>query len=83
MRIPESVAHTVHAYLAFRAALLAVRAHGAIRSLVCPGLATGIGGMDPQRCAVQMRVALDQVRGPARIPSFERIHALHRALRTA
>lgn len=84
MRVPESVTHTLNAYLAFRAVLLAVRSHDApIRSLVCPGLGTGIGGMDPQRCAVQMRVAYDQVSGPARIPSFQRIHALHQALRSA
>ena len=84
MRIPESVASTVNAYLAFRAVLLAVaRWDGPpIRSIVCPGLGTGIGGMDPHRCAVQMRMALLHVRGPARIPSFAQIHAIHQALRT-
>ncbi|MBL0217780.1 MAG: Appr-1-p processing protein [Myxococcales bacterium] len=52
-----------------------------IRSLVCCGLATGIGGMEPARCAAQMRVALEQVRKPARIPSFDQIHRVHAALR--
>lgn len=54
---------------------------GSIRSLVCCGLATGIGGMEPARCAAQMRVALEQVRKPARIPSFDQIHRVHAALR--
>jgi O-acetyl-ADP-ribose deacetylase (regulator of RNase III) len=89
MRVPESVAQTLHPYLAFRAALLAVRRFnekaGAsrIRSLVCPGLGTGIGEVEPDRCAVQMRMAFLQVREPASIPSLARIHAVHHALRTA
>jgi O-acetyl-ADP-ribose deacetylase (regulator of RNase III) len=85
MRVPENVATTVHAYLAFRAVLLAVaRWTGApIRSLVCPGLGTGIGAMDPHRCAVQMRMALLHAEGPARIPSFAQIHAVHKALKTS
>ena len=63
MRIPESVANTVNAYLAFRALLLAVlsynqgHAGAPIRSVVVPGLGTGIGGMDPRRCAAQTRVS--------------------------
>lgn len=84
MRVPESVAQTLNPYLAFRAILLAARAHAPpIRSIVCPGLGTGIGGMDAERCAVQMRMAWNQVTGPARIPSFDRIHAIHRAMKTA
>jgi O-acetyl-ADP-ribose deacetylase (regulator of RNase III) len=88
MRVPENSAQILNAYLAFRAALLAVRAHNAagspaIGSLVCPGLGTGIGGIEPRRCAVHMRMALKQVSEPARIPSFAGIHAVHRALRTA
>jgi O-acetyl-ADP-ribose deacetylase (regulator of RNase III) len=84
MRVPENVAQTLNAYLAFRAALLACRRQATpIESLVCCGLGTGIGGMEPQRCAVQMRMALRHVEGPARIPSFEQIHAVHHALRRA
>jgi len=83
MRVPESVGQTVNAYLAFRAALLAIRRHDApIRSLVCCGLGTGIGGMEPRRCAVQMRLALRHAEGPARIPSFEQIRTVHRAMRS-
>ncbi len=90
MRVPESVASTVNAYVAFRAALLAVVRHNQagshphrIASLLVPGLGTGIGMMDPRRCAAQMRIALDQVSGPARIPSFASIHAIHQKLRTS
>ncbi|NBD12927.1 MULTISPECIES: macro domain-containing protein [Corallococcus] len=88
MRIPENVSQTVNAYLAFRAVLLAVKRHNArgappIRTLVCPGLGTGIGGLEARRCAVQMRLALKHVMAPARIPSFRDIHLTHRALRTA
>jgi len=70
MRIPCDVADTTNAYLAFRAALRAVLAHNAsgkpaIRSVLCPGLATAIGGMPVARCARQMRVAWDRVLGDA------------------
>jgi len=82
MRIPENVAHTLNAYLAFRAALLASIARG-FGSLVCCGLGTGIGGMEPRRAATQMRMALLHALGPARIPSFAQIHAVHEALRKA
>jgi O-acetyl-ADP-ribose deacetylase (regulator of RNase III) len=87
MRVPERVAGTLNAYHAFRAVLLEIKRWNArvaapIRSLVCCGLGTGIGGMEPTRCALQMRLALRQVRGPARIPSFAMIHAEHEALKT-
>ena len=89
MRIPENVSNTTNACVAFRAVLLAVRKHNEnangpkIHSLLCPGLGTGIGGLEATRCAVQMRMAYKQVSGPARIPSFQSIHSIHRALRTA
>jgi O-acetyl-ADP-ribose deacetylase (regulator of RNase III) len=84
MRVPESVAHTLNAYLAFRAVLIACARHASpIASLVCCGLGTGIGGMEPARCAAQMRIALEHARKPARIPSFDQIHRVHAALRMA
>jgi O-acetyl-ADP-ribose deacetylase (regulator of RNase III) len=88
MRVPESIAQTTNAYIAFRATLLAIRRHNEgtgtrIRSVVVPGLGTGVGGMDPRRCAAQMRIAFDQVRKPARIPSYASIHETHFALRSA
>jgi O-acetyl-ADP-ribose deacetylase (regulator of RNase III) len=82
MRVPEAVAQTLNAYLSFRAILLAC-ARSSIESVACCGLATGIGMMEPRRCAVQMRMALLHASGPARIPSFTQIHAVHDALRTA
>jgi O-acetyl-ADP-ribose deacetylase (regulator of RNase III) len=88
MRVPESVAQTVNSYLAFRAALLAVTKHNRaggnrrIHSIVVPGLGTGIGAMDARRCAAQMRIALDHVAKPPRIPSFAMIHEVHHRLRS-
>lgn len=88
MRIPENVAQTLNAYLAFRATLLAVAAFNRaapgrrIGSLVVPGLGTGVGAMDERKCAAQMRIAFDAVRRPARIPSYEMIHRLHQTLRS-
>lgn len=88
MRVPESVGQTLNAYLAFRAAMLAISRHNQgspmqrISSIVVPGLGTGIGAMDARRCAAQMRIALDHVSKPARIPSFSMIHQVHQTLRT-
>ena len=66
MRVPGGVAGTINAYLAMRAALVAVLRHnqGAgrpIRSLAVPGLCTGVGGMHPAEAAGQMRAAHDRV----------------------
>lgn len=66
MRVPQNVSRTVNSYLAFRAALRAVRdfniAHGApIRTLLVPGLGTSNGFMPPLRAARQMRAAYDHV----------------------
>lgn len=92
MRVPERVARTLNAYLAFRACLLAVARHNeaaartggaSISTLLVPGLCTGVGGMEPRRCAAQMKVAFDQATRTARIPSFEEIHKVHKALSSA
>ena len=82
MRIPEPVGATLNAYLAARAAFLACLSRG-VASMVCCGLATGIGAMEPRRAAVQMRMALMHATAPARIPSFNQIHEVHEALRRA
>ena len=89
MRIPERVAHTLNAYHAFRAVLLAIKAHNAsasdknqIHSISCPGLATGIGGMNPRTCAGQMRMAYNALDAKPRIHSFELIHKTHRVLKS-
>lgn len=68
MRVPLVVDETVNAYLAFRAALIAVDEHNKssdrkIRSVLCPGLGTAVGRMRPETCARQMRWAFDSIRG--------------------
>lgn len=61
MRVPMPIADTVNVFLAFRAALLAVREEPSVRSLLVPGLGTGIGAMPYERSARQMRAAYDEV----------------------
>lgn len=74
MRVPMDVSRTANAYLAFRAALIAVRRHNAsnpqqIQSILCPGLGTAVGRMAPRTCARQMLAALVAFRtGPAATP---------------
>ncbi len=68
MRIPGSVVGTINAYLALRAALVAVLRHNQgsgrpCRSLAVPGLGTGVGGLHPGEAAEQMKVAYDSVVG--------------------
>lgn len=88
MRVPENVAQSINAYLAFRAVLLAVKhfnesATAKISSIVCPGLATGTGYMSARKCAAQMRVAYQYLSNPEKIPSFNEIHEVHRKLHRA
>ncbi len=61
MRVPSVVKNTVNAYLAFRAALIAIKKWNVpanieprIESLICPGLGTAIGQIPPFACAKQM-----------------------------
>ena len=89
MRIPENIGFTLNAYIAFRAILIAVNSFNKsnpkrpIKSLVCSGLGTGIGSMEPVKCAAQMRAAYKLIKEPARISSFEEIHKSHQTLLTA
>lgn len=67
MRVPQSVASTANAYLAFKAALNTISRHNRsetrkIESVACPGLATAIGEMPASACARQMRIAYDRWR---------------------
>lgn len=62
MYVPMVVSGTINAYLAFRAALQAA-AKIPVNSVLCPGLGTAIGRMDPVTCAVQMRVAYEVFKG--------------------
>jgi O-acetyl-ADP-ribose deacetylase (regulator of RNase III) len=68
MRIPGSIRGPNNAYLSMRAALVSVARHNAsggktIRSLAVPGLGTGIGGLDHDDAAKQMRAAFVNVAG--------------------
>ncbi|QEH38865.1 RNase III inhibitor [Aquisphaera giovannonii] len=68
MRVPGRVPHSLNAYLAMRAALVAVLRHNAaarrpIRALAVPGLCTGVGAMPAAEAAMQMRTAYDIVMG--------------------
>ncbi|WP_298257643.1 macro domain-containing protein [Bradyrhizobium sp.] len=64
MRVPTSVANTVNAYLAFRAAIRAIKQHNreqpeTIRTVLCPGLCTAIGRMPTDLAAKQMAAAFE------------------------
>lgn len=68
MRVPGRIAGTIHAYLAFRAALIAVLDHGRdggrpIASLAATGLGTGVGAMSGDEAGDQMRAAYDMIVG--------------------
>ena len=89
MRIPENVAFTLNAYIAFRAILIAINSFNEskpkrlIKSLICSGLGTGIGSLEPVKCAAQMRAAYKLINEPARISSFAEIHKSHQTFLTA
>jgi O-acetyl-ADP-ribose deacetylase (regulator of RNase III) len=60
MRVPGDVSQTVNAYLALRAALLAVQRHELeprIEAVLAPGFCTAVGRMPPERAARQMAMA--------------------------
>lgn len=86
MRVPEDVSTTCNAYSAFRAILLAISKFNAtnpkkrVDTLVCSGLGTGIGGMSPETCALQMKLAYESFLGTQRIASPKAIYANHRKL---
>jgi O-acetyl-ADP-ribose deacetylase (regulator of RNase III) len=66
MRVPGRVDGTLNAYLAFRAALIAVLEHDPgegprISGLASSGLGTGVGGMSGDEAAGQMRAAFDMI----------------------
>ena len=74
MRVPMILNDTVNPYLAARAALLLVKhgkfAVGALKgepiadhveSIAFPGLGTGVGRVEPEKCALQVRAAIKEV----------------------
>ncbi|MGD1715575.1 macro domain-containing protein [Dapis sp. BLCC M172] len=76
MRVPMSIAGTDIPYVAMWAMLLAIRRHNRqqeqqIRTVVCPGLGTGIGKVSYQEAARQMALAYDHfVYPPKSINNF-------------
>ncbi len=76
MRVPMSIAGTDIPYVAMWAMLLAIRRHNRqqeqqIRTVVCPGLGTGIGQVSYQEAARQMALAYDHfVYPPQSINNF-------------
>lgn len=74
MRVPMILRGTVHPYLAARATLLLIK-HGrfptghlageaiadGIQSIAFPGLGTGVGRVEPEKCAAQVRAAIEHV----------------------
>lgn len=73
MRIPEDVSNSLNAYLAFRAILLSIAKFNTdnqgskIDSLVCSGLASGIGKLGHMQCALQMKIAYESFLSPPQI----------------
>jgi len=74
MRVPMILQDSVNPYLAARATLLLVRhgqfadgmfagrpIHSAVSTVAFPGLGTGVGRVDPETCARQVRVAIEEV----------------------
>ena len=64
MRVPMKIQDKDVPYVAMRSLLLAIRKYNrdfpnSINSVVCPGLGTGIGGIDPTEAARQMALAYD------------------------
>jgi O-acetyl-ADP-ribose deacetylase (regulator of RNase III) len=64
MFMPHDVADTQNAYWAFIAILVAMdriekTSGGAVNTLVCTSLCCGVGRMDPEQSAIQMRRAWD------------------------
>jgi O-acetyl-ADP-ribose deacetylase (regulator of RNase III) len=72
MRIPMNISGTNHAYLAMWAALTSIHRYNRsstqkIKSVACPGLGTGTGGMDSAEAALQMFLAYEHSQ---RTPAF-------------
>src|SRR5262249_25776385 len=74
MRVPMILSNTVNSYLAARAALLLIK-HGrfacgslkgeavstVVDNVTFPGLGTGVGRVEPNTCARQVRAAIEEV----------------------
>lgn len=63
MRVPMNfgIPSSVNAYLAMKAALIAAKKHVGITSIAFTGFCTGVGGMPPKICSLQMKAAYDEI----------------------
>lgn len=82
MRVPSNVANTVNAYLAFIATLRTAQQHG-FKSILCPGLATNVGRMPHDVCAVQMYEAYKHAEKPRFHDVLSNAHRLHYSMLNA
>jgi O-acetyl-ADP-ribose deacetylase (regulator of RNase III) len=87
MRVPMRIRESVNAYLAMKAILIAARAHTGslpLRSIAMPGLGSGVGKLDPNSAALQMRKACDEVVSDVYAPpaSFAEAQKRHIQLNT-
>ena len=81
MRVPMDISGTLNVFYAFRALLLEVqRSPQRIRSVLCPGLGTGVGGMHPVKAAGQMAFAYAQFKGQPTLSSAREVLKEHARL---
>jgi O-acetyl-ADP-ribose deacetylase (regulator of RNase III) len=85
MRVPMCIHGTDAVYVAMRAVLLEVIEHNlecypAIKSVMCPGLGTGAGGVPADVAAKHMRLAYDSVMSPPQINGWAEADAVHNRL---
>lgn len=59
MRVPLIIKDTVNVYLAMKAILTTVKDHPQIKTISIPGLGTGVGQINLNVCAKQMRKAYE------------------------
>jgi O-acetyl-ADP-ribose deacetylase (regulator of RNase III) len=67
MRVPMDIRGTINVYLAFKAALTLVRNGTDFESVLCPGLGTATGRLEPEICAKQMYQAYTGINFPANL----------------
>ena len=64
MRVPSNIRNTDNVYNAMRAMLRAVAGNHNIKTVLCPGLGTGIGDVSPVMAAYQMWLAYARFKHP-------------------
>jgi O-acetyl-ADP-ribose deacetylase (regulator of RNase III) len=94
MRAPAIIRNTDNVYQAFRAALIAITKYNSynseivhtypsyINSVVCMGLGTSCGGVDPEDCAQQMYLAYRNMINPVPKMTWPYIKRMHREIST-